>query len=424
MNRLARDDLLRGRRRTRWTRLPAVVDAVLHAGIEAGDPLVRRRQFFTNIVAYVAALNALAHFVTNAAHDFTGLLVVNVYNVAIFAFCVLNHRLHAHGDLVAAVTLITGIALGHSFVVFAFGTSSDLHFYFTLAGFALFLVGVENFRVFLVLYGIGLAALLAAVFLAPVDGFVLPGDAELRAALSFEAAMNAYLMNGVLFSFALTAQHRAEERSEALLTSILPRRIAERLKSAPDTRIADRAEDCSVLFADLVGFTDASRDQEPDRVVAYLDTIFSRFDAACERLGADKIKTIGDCYMAVGGLGGDPSRGSRTIGLLALELLKIVEAAPEFGGARLRIRAGLHSGPVTAGIIGNLRIAYDVWGDTVNVASRMESHGVPGRIHVSQAYRDLAAPHFDFEPRGDVQIRSVGPVRAYFLVAAKERSIG
>ncbi|MGZ9089786.1 MAG: adenylate/guanylate cyclase domain-containing protein [Rhodoplanes sp.] len=412
-----REFLLRGPlRRDTW--LASAAERLLFAGITSTDRLVRRRQLFTNIAAYGLALTAAVHFVSIAAHNFQGLLVVNAYNLLVFVFCALNHRLHAFGDLVAATTLIVGGVIGHLFVVFAVGTASDLQFYFTLAGFVLFLVGVENFRIFLALYALNFAALLVTFIFVPENGFVLPGDSELRRNLSIEAAMNAYLINGLLFSFALTAQYRAEERSEALLTSILPKRIAERLKEAPDGRIADQAERCSVLFIDLVGFTAASREVEPGQVVAYLDTIFSRVDAACERLGVDKIKTIGDSYMAVGGLSGDPLQGSRAIGLLALEFLDIIENAPALGDAKLQMRAGIHSGPVTAGVIGNARMTYDLWGDTVNVASRMESHGVPGRIHVSAAYKDFTAAHFAFEPRGQIEMKSVGVHATYFLLGA------
>jgi adenylate cyclase len=412
-----REFLLRGPlRRNTW--IASAAERLLFAGITSTDRLVRRRQLFTNIAAYAVALTAAVHFVSIAAHSFQGLLIVNAYNILVFVFCALNHRLHAFGDLVAATTLIVGVVIGHLFVVFALGTASDLQFYFTLAGFVLFIVGVENFRVFLALYAVNFAALLVTFIFVPENGFVLPGDSELRRNLSIEAAMNAYLINGLLFSFALTAQYRAEERSEALLTSILPKRIAERLKVAPDGRIADQAERCSVLFIDLVGFTAASRELEPGQVVAYLDTIFSRLDAACERLGVEKIKTIGDSYMAVGGLSGDPLQGARAIGLLALELLDIIENAPTLGDAKLQMRAGIHSGPVTAGVIGNARMTYDLWGDTVNVASRMESHGVPGRIHVSAAYKDLTASHFEFEPRGQIEMKSVGVHATYFLLGA------
>ena len=160
-------------RRKMW--LTSLAERFLFAGITSTDRLVRRRQLFTNIAAYVLALNILVHFTFNAIYDFEGLLVVNVYNVLIFLFCALNHRLHVFGALVAAVTLIVGVIVGHSFVVFAFGTASNLQFYFTLAGFVLFLVGVENFPVFLALYAVAFAALLVAFVFAPVNGLVLPG---------------------------------------------------------------------------------------------------------------------------------------------------------------------------------------------------------------------------------------------------------
>jgi class 3 adenylate cyclase len=401
-------------------RLPAVVESVLHAGITSTDRLVRRRQMFTNLVAYIAALNAVVHLITNAVHDFDGLILVNVYNLLMLAYCLANHRLHRFGDLVAAVALIVGIAVGHSLVVFALGTSSDLHFYFTLAGFSLFLVGVDNFRVFLALYGVGLAALLVAVLLAPEAGFVAPGDLELRHSLSFEAAMNAFVMIGALITIALFSLHRAEQRSEALLATILPGRIVERLRAAPDLRIADRVGNCTVLFVDFVGFTDAARDCPPYGVVAFLDGVFSALDAASARLGVEKIKTMGDSYMAAGGLQGEAAAGARAVGRLALECLDIVAAAPELDGHRMAVRIGIHSGPVTAGVIGDARIAYDVWGATVNAASRMESTGEAGRVHVTEEFRALAGGAFAFEPRGEVEIRGVGPRRTWFLVAAAE----
>lgn len=365
------------------------------------------------------AATALAHFVGIAIHSFKGYLIVHAYHALIFVFCALNHRLHAYGNRVAAITLIIGVSLGHIFVVFAFGTASDLQFYFALAVFIFFILGVENLRVCLTLYAACFIALLVVLAFVPANGFVAPEDIELRHIMADQAALTLFLMNGLLFAFALTAQHRAEERSEALLTALLPQRIAERLKSSSDGRIADRVGNCSVLFLDLVGFTEATRDLEPGHVVSYLDTIFSRLDAACERLGVDKIKTIGDSYMAVGGLSGDPIEGARATGLLALEFLDILEATPELGRCKLEVRAGIHAGPVTAGVIGDLRMHYDVWGDTVNVASRLESHGVPGHIHVSAAYKDIAAPHFTFAPRGEIEMKSLGTHATYFLIARR-----
>jgi len=336
------------------------------------------------------------------------------------AFFLLNHRLHALGDLAAAVTLITGIAVGHSFVIFAFGTGSDLQFYFTLAGFALFLIGVENMRVFLTLYAIGFTALLTSVLFAPEAGFVIPGDIAYRRDLAIEAAINTFVMNGVLIGIALVSLHRAEQRSEALLNTILPDRIVERLREDPGRRIADRVENCSILFMDLVGFTEAAGPLEPDEVVAYLDGIFSIFDDACRHHGVDKIKTIGDSYMAVGGLDTASEEGARGIGLLALDFLRVIETAPRLGSRQMKARIGIHAGPVTAGIIGGTRVSYDVWGDSVNIASRLESHGLPGRIHVSDAYHRHASPWFDFQPRGRVEIKSLGALETYLLAGRSE----
>src|SRR5258708_31787865 len=154
-------------------------------------------------------------------------------------------------------------------------------------------------------------------------------DTGLRDMLTSQAMINTITINAVIHFYAVAALRRAEieleneyERSEALVTTMMPSSIATRLKFMPDQRIADRIECLSILFADLVGFTKAAHDLPPDQVVAYLDELVCAFDALCERFGADKIKTIGDCYMAVGGIGGDGASGARAIGRLALAMLE------------------------------------------------------------------------------------------------------
>ena len=354
---------------------------------------------------------------------------IHVYNAAMMVFLLLNHRLHRYGALVAAVTALLGIGAGHTFVVFALGTASDLQIYFTLAGFILFLVGPEHMRVFAVLFATAVVLLAGCFFLAPENGFLITGDIAFRRSLSFQSLISTILMNGLLVTFALTALARAEQalkrehaRSEALLTTILPARIAERLKASDDRRIADQVDMASVVFVDLSGFTPATRAMAADEVVRYLDALFSRFDAACTRHGADKLKTIGDAYMAVAGLEGDAHAGAVAAGGLTLDMLAIVDAMPPLGGVDLAVRAGIHCGPLTAGIIGDTRMAYDVWGETVNLASRMESHGVAGRIQVSDAFRRLAGSRFVFEPRGAIDIKGAGVVETWFLTGHDPRT--
>jgi class 3 adenylate cyclase len=206
------------------------------------------------------------------------------------------------------------------------------------------------------------------------------------------------------------------QRSDRLLHAVLPRRIAEALRES-DRAIADRHPEVTVLFADLAGFTPWAARRSPEEVVAVLDQVFSRFDALVARAGAEKIKTIGDAYMAICGAPDPCADHATVIARLALEFLEVVRGLREDSGLPLDLRVGMHSGPALAGVIGALRFTYDVWGDTVNTASRMESHGEPGRIHVSADTRLLLAEGFILEPRGEVDIKGKGRMETWWLQA-------
>jgi adenylate cyclase len=275
-----------------------------------------------------------------------------------------------------------------------------------------------------------LAALLVALNFAPLDGLVIPQDEAFRDTLSTQAMVSTIIINAAILFYALTMLRRAElavedqyERSEALIATVMPPAIAERLKSGREQRIADRIEMLSVLFADLAGFSTAAHDLPPEQVVAFLDGLVSTFDAVAEAHGVDKIKTIGDSYMAAAGFDGCGAEGAVVIGRFALAMLAVVEKQPPLGAHKLKARIGIHCGPATAGVIGDSRISYDVWGDAVNVASRMESHGVPERIQVSEAFRDLAKDAFVFEERGATELKGVGVARTFFLVGEKSSSV-
>ena len=198
----------------------------------------------------------------------------------------------------------------------------------------------------------------------------------------------------------------------------MPDAIAARLK-ASEARIADRIDTLSVVFADLVGFTAAGHDLPPEEIVGFLDGLVRAFDALAEQHGVEKIKTIGDSYMAAAGFDGRAQDGAIAIGRFALAVLDANAAHAPLGGRKLALRVGIHSGPATAGVIGDTRFSYDVWGDAVNVASRMESHGVAGRIQVSEAFRGLTGEVFAFEERGAMEIKGIGATRTYFLTAAR-----
>lgn len=203
------------------------------------------------------------------------------------------------------------------------------------------------------------------------------------------------------------------QRAEKLLLNVLPAPIAERLK-AGETPIADGFKDATVLFADLVGYTSLAGRTGPAELIALLNDVFSRFDRLAERRGAEKIKTIGDAYMAVGGVPAPLPGHADAMAALALDMLKEIEAVNRERGTALSLRVGLHSGPVVAGVIGNAKFSYDLWGDAVNVASRMESHGVAGAVHLTE---DVAARLTRLKPeaRGAVEVKGKGRMNTYLL---------
>ena len=210
-----------------------------------------------------------------------------------------------------------------------------------------------------------------------------------------------------------------KEKYERLLLSILPRPIVGRL-NAGETLIADRFGDVTVLFADLVGFTEMSARLPPTTVVHYLNRVFSLFDRLVSELGIEKIKMIGDAYMVVAGVPERRSDHAEVVAEMALRMTAGLDALNADSQTALQIRIGIHSGPVVAGIIGTHRFLYDVWGDTVNVASRLESHGVPSEIQVSEATAKLIGKHFELQERGLIRVKGKGSLKTYFVRDRKQ----
>jgi guanylate cyclase len=221
---------------------------------------------------------------------------------------------------------------------------------------------------------------------------------------------------------ALRALRAEQQKSEALLTNILPTSIAERLKTATQA-IADHVERASILFADVVDFTPLSQRLPPAEVVGILDELFSRFDALVERHGLEKIKTIGDCYMAAAGVPDPCLDHARRAALLALDMRDAVASSMVAGQAGLSLRIGISSGPVVAGVIGTKRFLYDLWGDAVNTASRMEAHGTPGDIQITRATYDLLKDEFVCTRRGTVVVKGMGAMETWYLVRPRRDAV-
>jgi adenylate cyclase len=217
---------------------------------------------------------------------------------------------------------------------------------------------------------------------------------------------------------ALVALRSEQDRAESLLLNILPRSIADRLKADTAT-IADQFAAASILFADVVDFTQLSDNLRPAEVVGILDRLFTHFDSLADRYDVEKIKTIGDCYMVAAGVPTPRADHARVMALIALDMREAVRSPDAVGNLGLEIRIGINSGPVVAGVIGRKRFLYDLWGDAVNTASRMESQGTPGQIQVTGTTYELLKDEFELEPRGTVPIKGKGDIETWYLVGRR-----
>jgi class 3 adenylate cyclase len=207
-------------------------------------------------------------------------------------------------------------------------------------------------------------------------------------------------------------------KSDGLLLNILPGSVAERLKSSARS-IADGFPEVSVIFADMVGFTKLSARLSPEELVSGLNEMFSAFDDLAESMGVEKIKTIGDAYMAVAGLHGEKDHAAR-VTTMALGMVESVAKMKRFAEP-LEVRVGIHTGPAVAGVIGKRKFIYDVWGDTVNTASRMESHGSPGRVHVTDETKRVLERDFELEERGEIEVKGKGKMKTWFVKGRRAR---
>jgi class 3 adenylate cyclase len=233
------------------------------------------------------------------------------------------------------------------------------------------------------------------------------------------------LVYALLYSSAV-ALREANARTEALLLNVLPRSIASRLmdddKTKLDRSIADRFDDVTVLFADLVGFTDLSRRIGSDELVRVLNRLFSEFDRIASRHDVEKIKTIGDAYMAACGLPEPNTNHAENIAKAAFEMLQAVNSFNEDSGYRLELRIGINTGEVVAGVIGEQRLLYDLWGEAVNIASRMESTSKPGIIQTTEATMVLLRNQFEFASLGEIDVKGQGRIATWQLVGRKTGS--
>ncbi len=260
-------------------------------------------------------------------------------------------------------------------------------------------------------------ALIGLQFLRPEWVTPYVSQAARRFDMAFGFSLVAVFMMGYVGVNVYNLDAR-QKVADALLLNILPQVVADRLKYSPTHVLAEHHASASVLFADIVEFTPLSAGLTPGELVDLLNSVFSYFDGLADKYAAEKIKTIGDCYMVAAGVPTERADHAEALTRLALEMRDYV-CTHDFAGRRLSLRIGINSGPVVAGVIGHRKFAYDLWGDAVNTASRMESHGQPNAIQVTRNTYDLIKDSFICEPQGCIEVKGKGAMDTWHVVASK-----
>jgi class 3 adenylate cyclase len=384
----------------------------------AGLTRAERRFYTTGTVGCIAAAFVHAAFVV--LFGWLGIRHMVIYNVASVVFWLGIIPLHRRRAFALLLTLeASEIVLHAVLATLALGWAAGFQFY------VLLIVGFAFLTPMSMPHKLGLSALSIAIHAGlflyvranpppPIGGGVidvlgvinLVGTSLVLCVIGFVYYLMAERVEGAL--------DRERQRSEQLLLNILPAPIAARLKAGEEP-IADRLEDVTIMFCDIVDFTPLAQRIPPDDVVELLNRIFCRIDELVDRYGLEKIKTIGDAYMVAAGVPEPRDDHAEAVARLALDLVRVVEQT----GTGLRMRIGINSGPVVAGVIGRRKFSYDLWGDSVNLAARMESHGVPGRVQVSEATKDLLQARFEVEERGVIEVKGKGNMRTWFVTAER-----
>lgn len=383
----------------------------------------RRDQYaLTNWCMVLALVTHLSYVVVFWLIGVPELMLFNLGSVLLFTICLVVAKRGWSNTAMSFASV--EVATHAAYATWMVGYTSGFHYHLLLVVVVTFLfTGMAAWaRLTAVsMVGVGYVALATTAVRATPWVVLEPWVADRLVALNVVVFVTTVAGICWYYTLAVTLARRAlrEEfrRSEALLHNVLPVAVADRLKEQ-DT-IADRFDACTVLFADMAGFTAWSAGMEPEELVRRLNAIFSAYDEMAEELGLEKIKTIGDAYMVAAGIPEARPDHAQAMARMALRMRSYVEDLRRDTGHEVEIRIGIHSGPAVAGVIGLRKFIYDLWGDTVNTAARMESHGVNGQIQISEATAALLGDRFELVARPPQEIKGKGVMRTFLLMAER-----
>jgi adenylate cyclase len=406
-----------------WPRLAALgpwLTRLVEAGTQGYPPETKRRLMILNMIAYLIVVTTLIYGLQQAALNFDRYRPIVYINFAIVVVVAAVPFMHRFGSVAAALLILVAEYAALIAFVYYLGRESGLHIqYVAFSAGAFVVLGLARLWLIIPAITVALALHLASWFWFPQSQAAIPAPQDVLDSLYTQAAVTTFgiISAAVFYAFRLAENAKAE--TEALLRNILPDTIVERLKAKPAEPVADTFAEASILFADISGFVPLARRLGAGETVALLNTLVSMFDDLAERHGVEKIKTIGDAYMVASGVPEPAPDFAHRLARMALAMQDAVAELCTRTGYDIEMRMGLATGPVMAGVIGRRKFSYDIWGDAVNLAARLENTSVPGRIHICPASHARLAGDFAVEPRGPIEIKGLGRQSTWFLLAAR-----
>lgn len=408
-----------------FARLRDLLVFALDYGTGGYPPEVRRRLKIMNVVSYLIVFFTVLYLFQHLSTDYNLWKVVIWVNIALIFIAAAVPFLHRYGEITGGMTIAIAELIAQFILMAELGRSSGMHIqYIALAAAPFVILGLERLKLVALI-------VISALALHIITWFIFPGKVDLVAtssdklnALYINAAVTTFAIISATVYYAFRLAEQAKAETDNLLRNILPESVVDRLKESPGETIADSVDSATVLFSDLKGFVPTSKALGPQRTVALLNDLMKSFDAEAARCGVEKIKTIGDAYMAASGVPEPVEDHACRMCHLAFGMLQAAEEVALRYDTSLVMRIGIASGPLMAGVIGTKRQTYDVWGDTVNFAARLESTSLPGRIQVSQSVREAVDGSFASEGRQGVEIKGIGSVDTWLLTRPLDRSGG
>lgn len=384
---------------------------------------LHRREEFLRIASIAGGIFMLIYSALFAFLDFDNLKYLVSATFLFSLLWLVTPFVQRYGHMSAVIYIVLMVGFSETALNMIGGSDVSGHYFFLAApAIIVMTVGPKQWLTGSLIIAYFLLLFLFSEHYLPERGTL----ARLSDGLALGSFVFCVVMSGVLnFMVALYAFTRLDsaetalalenERSENLLLNLVPASIARRLKASPSEVIADYLQSATIMFADIVDFTPYAARLSADEVVVFLNRVFSEFDTLCEKHGLEKIKTIGDAYMVAGGVPEPMPGAPQAVARMALDMLAVSERISDEFGTHFTLRIGIHTGPVVAGVIGTRKLFYDLWGDAVNIAARMESHGRPGRIQVSSEAKEAIGSTFAFQDGGTRNIKGKGHIQVYFL---------